>query len=232
MKGGWVETAAGSLLQGEGLSSLPRVVHGFGMRGVTVPAYLDALGVADRYLFETDQVHGSRVHYLMWPKKSPPLAGDAFITDRPGIVCSVRTADCVPILVADPERGAIAAIHAGWKGTAADIVGETLRAMRTTFGTDPASCVAAIGPCIAGKHYAVGAEVIDVLDALGIDDAWRVDGSHVDLAQANALLLVRAGLVPERIDSLSIDTFSDERFASWRRDCTEDRQVSFILLHA
>ncbi len=224
------ERTAGELLQSSLLAGLDGVVHGFGVRGVTVPAYLDALGVADRYLFETNQVHDSRVHYLMWPKKGPPLAGDAFITDRPGIVCSVRTADCVPILVADPERRAVAAIHAGWKGTAEDVVGATMRAMRDVFGTDPASCVAAIGPCIAGAHYEVGKEVIDALGALGIDGAWRVDGTHVDLARANALLLARAGLPSDAVDALAIDTSSDERFASWRRDHTDVRQVSFILI--
>ncbi len=213
------------------LNAVPHVAHGFGLRGVSVADSLDAMGIPDRFLFETDQVHGACVHYLAWPKKGPKLAGDAFISDRPGLVCFVRTADCVPILIAEANGAAVAAVHAGWRGTAEDVVGTTLRAMQTTFGIDPADCVAAIGPHICSSCYEVGPEVIAAFEGLGIDEGWRADERHVDLGAANHAFLMRAGIAPDRIETVGPCTFCDTRFSSWRRDQDADeRQFSFVLL--
>lgn len=250
-----LSTTAGKLLRCRALDAVPGVVHGFGVRGPDAAAYLDALGVCDRVLVRTNQIHGSCVHYLAddcaadhpspFPSPLPPLKhrrarrgegkevleGDAFITDRPGIVCFVRTADCVPILIADGKRAAAAAIHAGWRGTAEDVVGETLRAMREAFGTDPAGCIAAIGPRICGGCYEVGREVIDALSALALSDGFLPDPRHADLGRANEELLLRAGLDARNISVLPHCTACDRTFASWRRDRIEsERQFNFIVL--
>lgn len=225
------ETGAGQLLRCSALDAVPGVIHGFGVRGSDAAAYLDALNVPERFLIQTNQIHGSVVHYLSWPKKGKKLEGDAFVTDRPGMVCFVRTADCAPILIADAKRPAIAAIHAGWRGTAEDVAGETLHAMREIFGTDPADCVAAIGPRICGGCYEVGPEVIRALAALSLTDGCFPDPRHTDLGRANRELLLRAGLDPQNISVLPHCTSCDRTFASWRRDRSEDeRQFNFILL--
>jgi purine-nucleoside/S-methyl-5'-thioadenosine phosphorylase / adenosine deaminase len=85
--------------------------------------------------------------------------GDALITNEPGILLAVRSADCVPVLLADPDNRAVAAVHAGWKGMLEGIVEKTVGEMRRIFGTQPRSVVAAIGPSIRACCYEVGEEV-------------------------------------------------------------------------
>jgi len=88
-------------------------------------------------------------------------AGDALLTDQPGLLLSVRAADCMPILVADTRRRAIAAVHAGWRGALERIVEKAVGEMRRAFDSDPADLVAAIGPSIRACCYEVGPEVVD-----------------------------------------------------------------------
>jgi YfiH family protein len=205
--------------------------HAFGARGASLLSHLEQLGVKDAYTFETDQVHGSVVHYLMWPRKGKKLSGDAFITDRPGLVCFVRTADCVPVLIADAARPAVAAVHAGWRGTAEDVVGKTIESMAKAFSTRPSDCVAAIGPHICGRHYEVGDEVVAAIEALRIGDGWMTSDRHVDLKVANRELLVRAGVDPSKIDVIDMCTYEEDALASWRRDRDEDdRQFNLIVI--
>jgi len=225
------DTNSGQVFRSEILDSVAGIVHGFGVRGIGVAKYLDALGIEDRYIFETDQVHGNTVHYIMYPKKGPKLGGDAFITDRPGIVCFVRSADCVPIIIADTNRPAVAAIHAGWRGTAEDVVGSTLCAMRQTFGTRSRDCVAAIGPRICGGCYEVGDEVVANLKNLKVDDGWSLDDNHIDLGRINKSLLIRNGIDESNIDISNECSKCNPVFASYRRDKDdEERQFSFIML--
>jgi polyphenol oxidase len=213
------------------LAALPGVVHGFGVRGVALPEYLEALSLRDARFAETNQVHGNVAHRLAGAIPEGRLEGDAFMTNQSGVVCHVRSADCVPIIIADPARRAVAAVHAGWRGTACDVAGSALAAMRRAFGTDPAGCVAAIGPRICGDCYEVGDEVREALEALAIGRGWRAGEKRVDLGKANAALLARAGLRPENIDLLPHCTFCDESFTSYRRDQSEaGRQVNFIVI--
>jgi len=224
-------TDVGNMLQSERLLSIEGIIHGFGMRKIALGDYLDAMEFNDRFIVKTNQMHGDTVHYLMYPKKGPILEGDAFISDRPGMVCFVRTADCVPILITDKNSGAVAAVHAGWKGISSDVIGSTFRAMNEAFGIQPADCVAAIGPCICGSCFEVGDDVMNAFKALGMGDGWRVDDAHVDLKTANKLLLIRAGVLESNIDISDACTSCDTRFASWRRDRDEDeRQFSFISI--
>ena len=87
---------------------------------------------------------------------------DGLITDVPGIMLNTSHADCTPILLADPVRKAVAAVHSGWRGTAGRIGQRAVEAMRKEFGTDPADILAAIGPCNCGRCYEVGPEVAEV----------------------------------------------------------------------
>lgn len=207
------------------------ITHGFGLRGVALETYLDALGASNALSFTTNQIHGKCIHILVDKSHNAILEGDAFITDTPSVVCFVRTADCVPILIADVKRTAIAAVHAGWRGTAEDIVGETLHAMVREFGTDPSDCLASIGPHICGECYEVGGEVIDALKQLDIGNSWQASKNYISLGEANSLLLTRAGIPSSNISFTGQCTYSNTHFASWRRDRLEnERQFNFIMI--
>lgn len=97
---------------------------------------------------------------LPQPSLRDAPVGDALLTDQPGIVLSVRTADCLPILLVDAQRRAIGAVHAGWRGGLQRIVEKTVGVMRATFGTDPRRVLAAVGPGIRACCYEVGEEVV------------------------------------------------------------------------
>lgn len=144
--------------------------------------------------------------------------GDALIANR--VAVSVRTADCLPILLADPTHGAVAAIHAGWRGTAAHIVRAAIDRMRAEFGSNPRDILAAIGPGIGVCCYDVGEEVAR---QFGRETAGRID-----LAEANRLQLIEAGV--EKIDVLGLCTFCDAaRFHSFRREKNRaGRMISYI----
>ena len=95
------------------------------------------------------------------PASRKPPSGDALVTNQPGILLSIRTADCQPILLVDSRRRVVAAIHAGWRGALGRIVEKTVGAMRAAFGSNPRDISAAVGPGIQACCYAVGEELLD-----------------------------------------------------------------------
>lgn len=105
------------------------------------------------------QVHSDIIHVVDNPDAQ--LRGDAFITATPGVTVAVASADCLPVLVADPENHVVAAIHAGWRGTLKRIVEKTIGEMRKSFGSNPAKLLVALGPSIHACCYEVGPEVIE-----------------------------------------------------------------------
>ena len=124
---------------------------------------------------------------------------DALVTNTPGIALVVFTADCTPILLHDPVTGAVGAAHAGWRGTAADIAGKTVRAMMDAFGCDPANIHAAIGPNIGMCHFETDADVPEAMvEAFGDEVKQymekRGEKFFLDLKAINALILRRAGV--------------------------------------
>lgn len=131
------------------------------------------------------------------------LEGDGMMTDVPGVMLAVGTADCVPVLVADVERRAVGAFHAGWRGTAAGIAGQGITAMREEYGSRVEDLRAAVGPSIGACCYAVGEEVRGAFgERFGYaGELFReVDGAmHVDLWEANRRQLLDAGLKAEQI---------------------------------
>lgn len=136
----------------------------------------------------------------------------------------------MPILIADKKQRVVGAVHAGWKGTALDVAGETIRRMRDAFDAKPDDCVAAIGPSICGECYEVSAEVVEEIGELELKGEWKLDDRHVDLSTANYELLERTGIPRGNIEALSHCTSCDPRFVSWRRDRSRGRQASFISL--
>ena len=138
------------------------------------------------------QIHSA----VVWVVEQPGCAGegDALVTDQAGLSVSVRTADCYPILLVDQRRRAVAAVHAGWRGTAAGIAGETIQRMHAQFGTDAEDLLVAIGPGIGACCYEVGLEVRASI--------WVECAGCIDLAEINRLQLVAAGAVESKIDTV------------------------------
>lgn len=149
--------------------------------------------------------------------------GDALMTDRPGLGLCAQTADCTPVLLFDPLRPAVAAVHAGWRGAVAEIVPKTLLAMAGAYGTDPKAVHAAIGPAISKANYRVGPEVLAEFEALfgALDDGLigpkdSEGGAGLDVAEACRRQLARAGVAS--IARIGRCTFEEEAcFFSSRR---------------
>ncbi|MBE6960685.1 MAG: peptidoglycan editing factor PgeF [Ruminococcaceae bacterium] len=145
---------------------------------------------------------------------------DGLITNVPGLALVVFTADCTPILLHDPITGAVGAVHAGWRGTAADIAGKAVRAMADTFGCDPGNIRAAIGPNIDQCCFATDADVPKAMvKALGNDALQHIltaEGKYyIDLKAINAMLLWNAGV--KHIEaSTSCTMCQSDRFWSHR----------------
>jgi YfiH family protein len=145
--------------------------------------WIAAMGAQDMRLIAMRQFHSDVISIAADAAtgENPPKA-DALITGVPGLLLGVQTADCVPILLADTRRRAVAAIHAGWRGTLARIVPKTLGRMRMEFGTRPRDVVAALGPAIGGGCYEVGPEVAQAFAAQFPNAAEWFDGPFEQLA--------------------------------------------------
>jgi len=160
------------------LSSLKFIEFDFGTRHSSPPPDLVTV----------HQIHSARVVLNRGMPRRQEDA-DALIENTPGIAIGVKTADCVPILLADPVSRAVAAIHAGWRGTAAGIVAAAIRCMASEFGTQPEDIHAAIGPSIRPCCYEVGPEVAI---EFGVLPPGHV---HLNLPAINARQLQAAGVL-------------------------------------
>lgn len=161
-----------------------------------------------------------------------PDTTDGLISLRSDVAVGVRTADCVPVLLHAPDIRAIAAIHAGWRGTVGGIVERCIERLKG-LGADPSLMYAAIGPCICGRCYETGAECAAAFRDAGL--AAAIDSSypreHIDLPLANLLQLERSGLERSRIHLSGVCTFEEHRLPSWRRDeGTKERLISYVYL--
>jgi YfiH family protein len=149
---------------------------------------------------------------------------DALTTATPRILVGVKTADCVPILLADARTGACAAVHAGWRGTVSSIVARTIESMSVEYGSRAADLRAAIGPAAGGCCYEVGTEVIEAFREKfpGSDSLFtptRDNHALVDLQRANREQLTAAGLSPTNIHTAPLCTMCrTDLFFSYRRE--------------
>jgi YfiH family protein len=145
--------------------------------------------------------------------------GDALVTNRPGITLSIRTADCLPILMADPTHRAVAAVHAGWRGAALGIVPKTVRAMTERFGTRPEDLVVAIGPGIGACCFEVGPEVAVQFQQWFPERADLASHTKVDLVETISRQLRRNGVAVRHLATANLCTVCDASvFHSYRRD--------------
>lgn len=162
------------------------------------------------------QIHSD----LVLPAGAPPgCEGDALLASQPGHVVAVKTADCVPILLADPVHRVAAAVHAGWKGTALHIVRRAVERLYSDFGSNPASLHAAIGPAIGPCCYEVGPDVASRFAAIFPERRDLNSKTKIDLPEANRRLLAAAGIAESNIASAGLCTFcASYDFFSWRRE--------------
>jgi polyphenol oxidase len=145
--------------------------------------------------------------------------GDALTSNVPGQYVGVRTADCVPVLLADEQNRAVAAVHAGWRGTAQRIILRTLEHMKGRYGTRPENVVAAIGPAIGPCCYQVGPEVVVQLSPWVPELPSTEIPAYLDLPDINRRQLESWGVPPDRITSVALCTFCrEDEFHSFRRD--------------
>lgn len=192
--------------------------------------FAEAVGYAPDSLFELSQVHG-RVVRDVTPGDQPlqlrAQSGDGLVA-RPGTVVGVRTADCVPVLVADPVTRTAAALHAGWRGTALGVVPAGAERLNAEIGAPPERLIAAVFPHIGVCCFEVSDEVAEQLaaacpspQAAGTSVVERRPGEkpHVSLSAIVQQQLMAAGILRANIDLVSGCTMCDaERFFSYRRD--------------
>ena len=183
----------------------------------------DALGLPASALHGLTQVHGiavAEVGEQGWREGEGPRA-DAVVTRRPGVLLGIVTADCAPVLFAEPEAGVIGAAHAGWRGAVDGVIEATIRAMEG-LGASRARMLAAVGPCIGQASYEVGPDLREAVLARVPEDARhfapgrREERWQFDLAGYCAARLTSAGVAA--VETAGTDTLSNEqRFFSHRR---------------
>ena len=161
---------------------------------------------------------------------------DALTTDRPGICLCISTADCIPILLYDRKHQAIAAVHAGWRGTVNSIVGHALEQMRILYGTDGADVSAAIGPGISLAAFEVGDEVYEAFRLAGFPMdriARKQEKWHIDLPEANRLQLLDFGVPSAAIEACGICTYihCEDFFSARRLGIRSGRILTGIMLN-
>ncbi len=223
-------------------AAIPWIVHGFGTRGGSP----DDFGRNKKKTwpgFEVVELKQTHSDVLRFIDRVParPLAGDALATDKRGILLVIRTADCLPVLLADEKRRVAAAVHAGWRGTSRGILARVVRELGERYGSSPSSLAAVLGPCIGPACYEVGEDV-----RTSFREAGRGGGAAVfrapeprrpgaagkyllDLRAANRLQLAAEGVRPDAVFEIPFCTHCDGRLLSYRRDRdTTARLYNFI----
>lgn len=222
------------------------------------------LGIAEDHLVYPHQVHHAEILtveadivFLPDEERAALLEGrDAVMTDVAGFCVGVSAADCIPVLLYDEAHHAVAAVHAGWRGTLANIVGKTVCAMRETYHTDPSMLRAVIGPGISLRNFEVGDEVYVAFAKAGYDLSLLarrfsvrsvasgdipLSGTHVsqpkekwhlDLPGLNATQLIRCGVNGQNILQTGICTYDrvDDFFSARRLGINSGRILTAIML--
>ncbi len=189
-----------------------------------------SLNVPRRKIVTVHQVHGREVVCVDDAESTDSvrtLQADALITSHRGLVLGVKLADCCGVLVHDPVRHVVAAIHSGWRGTACGIAAHVVEQLSQRFESDPAELIAWLSPCASGSVYEVGRDVHDVLGGYcqPLDEGkWLFDNHRAIVDQ-----LLSAGLVPHNITVDDACTITDLRYHSYRRDKgLSGRMLAFV----
>jgi YfiH family protein len=199
----------------EDAASLAALAHALNLHDAKLEQIVRLRQVHCAGVFEASRGAVAKPELADWPE------ADIVVSHDSSLILTVRAADCVPVLLADRATGAVSAIHAGWRGTAAGAVLAAVRALSEKFGTEPANIVAAVGPSIGPCCYTVGDELIEKFERHPEASRWfnRTGGLHLDLWQATRDQLERAGVAPRNIHVSELCTFDHAGvFPSYRRD--------------
>ena len=178
------------------------------------------------------QVHGSEVRIVENTADAKPAEDargdtvycDAIVSDARGVLAGVKTADCVPVLIGDSKTKAFAAVHAGWRGTLAEVAGKTLGRMKAEYQTKPEDVLVAIGPAAGSCCYEVGRDVIDAFSTAFTEHGnlfkeTRPEHACINLLQANRTQLISTGVRPDMIFTAPLCTMCrTDLFFSYRRE--------------
>jgi len=189
------------------------------------------------------QTHSADVRVVRSEQEAKPKPGvlgdadycDALISNAPQVLLAVKTADCVPVLLADPKTGAFAAVHAGWRGTSESIVTSALRQLQREYNTRVENLRAAIGPAAQACCYEVGSEVINLFKERfprsdHLFTPTREGHARIDLPEANRDQLAAAGISPDRIHIAPLCTMDrTDLFFSYRREKKASGRVGRLL---
>jgi YfiH family protein len=186
----------------------------------------DSMQVQEDKLLFPQQCHSGNVYVADSSTVNSDLSAiDALVCSQHNLSVGVLAADCIPILLFDPEKKVIGAVHSGWKGTVKDIAGKTIKIMQDYFGCNPCNIIGGIGPGISSLHYEVGQDVLlefknkqpDTLKYFS--SKLPEEKYNVDLQEINKHYLLRAGLVESKIEIKRLCTYSNEKLLfSARRD--------------
>ena len=198
------------------LLDLEWLAHGFGARDSVLPPDLTTV----------KQIHSAHVLDACGRRGEQIGEGDAIISAEPGIAIGIRTADCVPILFADPATRVVACAHAGWRGTASNIAAATVERMKA-LGAEPKNIMAAIGPSIGPCCYEVSPETAAHFDRW-ITTSGGEEKPHLDLPAVNERQLMEAG-VHQIWQSGECTYCRADRYFSYRREKEQaGRMLSFV----
>jgi len=217
------------------LKNYDSIIYGFTTKNWTKEALIENLNLNDFSIISLKQIHSDRFHFLN-KKPDRDLIGDAIITNRSNILLTVKTADCLPILIFDSKKRIAAAVHVGWKGTAKKVAQKVIKEMIDSLKVKLPSIFALLGPCICKKCYEVGEEVKEL---------WEKEWGHfnnllipshkegkyqLDLRKANIIQIEGLGLKQENIFNINLCTKCNPKlFFSYRREPeNKGRMLAFI----
>jgi YfiH family protein len=168
-------------------------------------------------LVQVRQIHSADIFKADEPIDAK-YPGDGIVTNTPGLLLLMRFADCVPILIVDPDEAAVGIAHAGWKGTIKDVAGALVGKMKEQFGSDPERLIAGIGPSIGPDHYLVGPDVIKQAKKAFQDRSENVltyqgDRVKFNLWEANKIMLSRAGVSSIEVSEICTACQVDDWFS-------------------
>lgn len=222
-------------LQVEGWRQFRGLVHGFSNHIQNREEALAHLRVDSLPLHTLIQVHGDGIVTISRSSSaSHRPEADGLMAIEPGALLGIATADCVPILLVEPYKGVIAALHAGWRGTLKGIAPQAVTLLASAWQVDPQNLHVALGPSIGRCCYEVGPEVGEAIVSrwnIQNDSAWRRNGEKgfLDLRAINTLQLAEVGVPQAQIAHIGPCTFCHAAFASYRRDGVRaGRQLSVI----
>lgn len=219
-----------------GVSPAPFASLNLGINTPDDPANVDenrrrffaAIGAETYQFASSHQVHGTEILHTTEPGRFDGY--DALITNQPGLLIGVTVADCVPILIYDQKNQAVAAVHAGWRGTIGDIVAKTLTAMHQRFGTKADQCYAYVGTCIDECSFEVGPEVADQFASVFVRKDLRTGKGYIDLKKANTKPLTDFGIPTTQISMSPFSTvLNNEDYFSYRAEQGQTGRMLAVL---